>query len=98
MIANSTTPRCSYCQRALQTVPGRTWRAPNSPLAFGAAMVVGDARKRFLEGTLAEHYRIFEAVAAKNPDAAREAMRDHLKDTPAAFRYWLANNEPSTQR
>lgn len=36
--------------------------------------------------TLAEHQRLFEAIAARNPAAAEQAMRDHLTRASALYR------------
>jgi DNA-binding FadR family transcriptional regulator len=36
--------------------------------------------------TLAEHERIVEAIAARDPDAAAQAMRDHLTRASALYR------------
>lgn len=62
-------------------------------IAFGAAMLTVEARAQFLLKSLDEHYLIFEAISMKNPDAAREAMREHLRNTPRSFRDWLASSE-----
>jgi DNA-binding FadR family transcriptional regulator len=36
--------------------------------------------------TLAEHERIVESIAARDPDAAAQAMRDHLTRANALYR------------
>lgn len=41
-----------------------------------------------------QHTDIFDAIAARNPDAAETAMRDHLKDWWAV---WVAQKEPPSE-
>ncbi len=47
--------------------------------------MTGDRQAEYLAGIRDEHARIVEAVAARDPQAARNAMREHL--TRAAVRY-----------
>ena len=37
--------------------------------------------KELTKRNLHEHFRIVQAIEARDPDAAEEAMRDHLKET-----------------
>src|SRR5690606_28014826 len=55
-----------------------------------------DAEKhRFLDVIQAEHRRIFEAISARKPDEARQAMRQHLEGGRKRYREWSLAHDTS---
>lgn len=56
--------------------------------SYGAKLQDAKSRPDYLGGTLSEHRTIFEAIATRDADAARSAMRKHLKDAPLRYRQW----------
>jgi DNA-binding FadR family transcriptional regulator len=47
-----------------------------------------DDRRKFLAEVHAEHYEIYEAIASRNSDVARSAMRAHLEKGRKRYREW----------
>jgi DNA-binding FadR family transcriptional regulator len=47
--------------------------------------------------TIAEHERLFEAIAANDPDAAGAAMRDHLTRANELYRRSADATEPRSR-
>jgi len=56
--------------------------------SFGAKLQPKSGRTDYLDGTLSEHRSIYDAVAARDADAARSAMRRHLRDAALRYRQW----------
>lgn len=56
--------------------------------ALGARFADERDRDAFLDVIAAEHRRIYEAIADKQPEAARQAMRLHLEGGRRRYRDW----------
>jgi len=64
--------------------------------ALGAGFVEEEDRSAFLTTIQDEHARIIVAIAARQPDAARSAMRQHLEGGLRRYRDWAVARDAAT--
>ena len=66
--------------------------------ALGASFTDEKDKAEFLDTIGTEHRRIFDAITARNADAARAAMRQHLEGGRRRYREWSLAHDVSLQR